>query len=57
MARAGEGEAAASNSAGFQGGDGGEAGEEEQLEDDEDAFDDPRIAILDAALDHVEAHG
>ena len=57
MARAGEGEAAASRSTGFQGGDGGEAGEEEQLEDDEDAFDDPRIAILDAALDHVEAHG
>lgn len=26
-------------------------------EQGEDAFDDPRISILDASLDHIETHG
>eukprot|EP00752_Nemacystus_decipiens_P018303 g16419.t1 len=52
-----EGGAEAASSAGFHGGDGGGAGEEELKDGDGDSFDDPRIAILDAALDHVETHG
>ncbi|CAM9244176.1 unnamed protein product [Ectocarpus sp. 12 AP-2014] len=40
--------------------DGGQAagtGEGTQQEEDDDVFEDPRTAILDASLDHVEEHG
>lgn len=64
-AEAAAGEASRSAGTAFQDGDegggggrvGGHADGDRGEEEDEDAFDDPRIAILDAALDHLEAHG